>query len=145
MGQIDNLLHIDREYLYIKMTLDPPCRRRFQGTHRDPRNILTGIIKPGGLNGIQMNPVQSGRGGRRRWSGEQNLAVLQEWTTGVPVEEACRAYAMPAAQLYRWRRSLDQGLKGPGELIPKRQVLGAQKPVEDRERVQGRKALEVDV
>ena len=92
-----------------------------------------------------MNPVQSGRGGRRRWSGEQNLAVLQEWTTGVPVEEACRAYAMPAAQLYRWRRSLDQGLKGPGELIPKRQVLGAQKPVEDRERVQGRKALEVDV
>lgn len=92
-----------------------------------------------------MNTAQSGRGGRRRWSGEQNLAVLQEWTTGVPVEEACRAYAMPAAQLYRWKRSLDQGLKGPGELIPKRRVLGAQKPVEDRERVQGRKALEVDV
>ena len=92
-----------------------------------------------------MNPVQSGRGGRRRWSGEQHLGVLQEWKTGVPVEEACRAYVMPAAQLYRWKRSLDQGLKGPGELIPKRQVLGAQKPVEDLERVQGRKALEVDV
>ncbi len=28
-------------------------------------------------------------------------------------EEACRAYAMRAAQLYRWKRSLDQELKGP--------------------------------
>jgi transposase-like protein len=66
---------------------------------------------------FMMNPVQSGRGGRRRWSGEQNLAVLQEWKTGVPLEEAYRAYAMHAAQLYRWKRSIDQGLKGPGELI----------------------------
>ena len=86
---------------------------------------------------FMMNPVQSGRGGRRRRSGEQNLALLQEWTTGVLVEEACRAYAMPAAQLYRWMRSLDQGLKGPGEPIPNRQVLGGQKPVEDLERVKG--------
>ena len=62
---------------------------------------------------FMMNPVQSGRGGRHRWSGEQNLAVLQEWKTGVPLEKACRANAMPAAQLYRWKRSLNQGLKGP--------------------------------
>ena len=62
---------------------------------------------------FMMNTVQSGRGGRRRWSDEQNLAVLQEWKASVPLEEACRAYAMPAAQLYRWKRSLDQELKGP--------------------------------
>ena len=39
---------------------------------------------------FMMNTVQSGRGGRRRWSDEQNLAVLQEWKAGVPLEEACR-------------------------------------------------------
>ena len=61
---------------------------------------------------FMMNTVRSGRGERRRWSGEQNLAVLQEWKVGVPLEESCRAYAMCAAQLYRWKRSLDQELKG---------------------------------
>jgi hypothetical protein len=39
--------------------------------------------------------------------------VFQEWKTGVPLEEACRAYAMHAANLYRLKRSLDQELKGP--------------------------------
>lgn len=92
-----------------------------------------------------MKPVQNGRGGRRRWSGEQKLAVLREWKNGVPLEEVCRKYAMNAAQMYRWKRSLDQGLKEPGELIPKSQVLGLQKRIEELERALGRKALEVDV
>jgi transposase-like protein len=92
-----------------------------------------------------MKPVQNGRGGRRRWSGEQKLAVLQEWKNGVPLEEVCRKDAMNAAQMYRGKRSLDQGLKEPGELIPKSQVLGLQKRVEELERALGRKALEVDV
>ena len=92
-----------------------------------------------------MNPVQNGRGRRRRWSSEQKLTVLQEWQTGVPVEEICRKYAVNAAQMYRWKRSLDQGLKEPGELGPKSQVLGLQKRVEELERALGRKALEADV
>lgn len=41
-----------------------------------------------------MNPVQTGR---RRWSSGQNLAVLQEWQTGIPLEEICRKYAVNAA------------------------------------------------
>jgi transposase-like protein len=73
------------------------------------------------------------------------LIVLQEWQTGIPLEEICRKYAMNAAQMYRWKRSLDQGLKEPGELVPKSQVLGLPKRVEELERALGRKALEVDV
>ncbi|TSA00168.1 MAG: hypothetical protein D4R81_08095 [Nitrospiraceae bacterium] len=92
-----------------------------------------------------VRPVQNGRGGRRRWNAEQKLAVLQEWKNGVPLEEVCRKYAMNAAPMYRWKRSLDQGLKEPGELVPKSQVLGLQKRVEELERALGRKALEVDV
>ena len=90
-----------------------------------------------------VKPVQTGRG--RRWSAEQKLIVLQEWQTGISLEEICRKYAMNAAQMYRWKRSLDQGLKEPGELVPKSQVLGLPKRVEELERALGRKALEVDV
>jgi transposase-like protein len=89
-----------------------------------------------------MKPVQNGRGGRRRWSGEQKLAVLQEWKNRVSLEEVCRKYAMNAAQMYRWKRSLDQGLKEPGELVTKSHVLGLQKRFEELERALGRKALE---
>lgn len=63
----------------------------------------------------------------------------------MPLEEVCRKYAVNAAQMYRWKRSLDQGLKESGELVPKSQVLGLQKRVEELERALGRKALEVDL
>jgi transposase-like protein len=89
--------------------------------------------------------VSAGRSRRRQWSGEQKLTVLQEWQTGVPLEEICRKYAVNAAQMYRWKRSLDQGLKEPGELVPRSHVLGLQKRVEELERALGRKALEADV
>jgi len=92
-----------------------------------------------------MNPVQTGRGRRRRWPAEQKLAVLQEWQTGVPLEEVCRKYGLNAAQMYQWKRRLDQGLKEPGELIPKSHVVALQKRVEELERTLGRKAFEADV
>lgn len=92
-----------------------------------------------------MKLVQNGRGRRRQWSGKQKLTVLQEWQTGVPLEEIFRKYAVNAAQMYRWKRSLDQGLKQSGKLVPKSHVLGLQKRVEELERALGRKALEVDV
>lgn|SRR2546425_3443845 len=92
-----------------------------------------------------VKPVQTGRGRRRRWGADQKLTVLQEWQTGVPLEEICRKYAVNAAQMYRWKRSLDQGLKEPGEMVPKSHVLSLQKRVEELERALGRKALEADV
>jgi transposase-like protein len=92
-----------------------------------------------------VKPVQTGWGRRRRWTVEQKLTVLQEWQTGIRLEEICRKYAMNAAQMYRWKRSLDQGLKESGELVPKSHVRGLQKRVEELERALGRKALETDV
>ncbi len=71
-----------------------------------------------------LKPVQNGRGRKRRWPAEQKLAVLQEWKNGIPLEEICRKYAINAAQMYRWKRSLDQGLKESGEMVPKSQVHG---------------------
>jgi transposase-like protein len=92
-----------------------------------------------------MKPVQGGRGRKRRWPAEQKLAILQEWQNGVPLEEVCRKYAINVAQMYSWKRRLDQGLKESGELVPKSQVLWLQKRVEELERAWGRKALEVDL
>ena len=92
-----------------------------------------------------LKPVQDGRGRKRRWPAEQKLAVLQEWKNGAPLEEVCRRYALNAAQMYRWKRSLEQGLKESGEMVPKSQVVGFAKRVEELERALGRKALEVEV
>jgi transposase-like protein len=93
---------------------------------------------------LAVKPVPAGRGRRRRWSVDQKLTVRQEWQTGVPLKEIGRKYAMNAAHMYRWKGGLDQGPK-EGELIPKSQVLGLPKRVEELELALGRKALEVDV
>src|SRR3970282_2648703 len=89
--------------------------------------------------------VQDGRSRKRRWPAEQKLAVLQEWKNGVPLEEICRKYALNAAQMYRWKRSLEQGLKESGEMVPKGQAVGLQKRVEGWERAPGGKALRGEV
>ena len=47
--------------------------------------------------------------------------------------------------MYRWKRSLDQGLKESDELVPKSLVGGRQTRVEELKRALGRTALEVDV
>ena len=84
-----------------------------------------------------LKPVQDGRGRKRRWPAEQKLAVLQEWKNGAPLEEVYRRYALNAAQMYRWKRSLEQGLKESGEMVPKSQVVGFAKRVEELERAWG--------
>ena len=61
------------------------------------------------------------------------------------MEEVCWKYAVNATQMYRWKRSLEQGLKEPGEMVPKIHVLGLQKRVDELERALGQKALEADV
>ena len=81
------------------------------------------------------------KGGRKRWTVEQKLLVLREWKEGLPVQEVCRRYGLQAAQLYRWKR----GLGDSGELIPKGQMVGLQRKVEELERALGRKSLEVDI
>jgi transposase len=88
-------------------------------------------------------PVQKGR--RRLWSAEKKLALLQEWRSGLPLEEVCRKHGVQAVQLYKWRRQLEKGLADRGEMIPKSEVAGLQRKVDELERALGRKALEVDI
>ena len=92
-----------------------------------------------------VKPVQTGRGRRGRWPTETKLAALQEWRSGLPIEEVSRRFGMSAALLYRWKRSVDQGLKETGDLIPRSQVAGLQKRIEELERALGRKAYELEL
>ncbi len=91
-----------------------------------------------------VKPVERSRGRRGRWPAEQKLAALQEWRAGMPLEEVCRRFGMNAALLYRWKRSVDQGLKESGELVPRSQVAALQKRIDELERALGRKAFEVE-
>lgn len=88
-------------------------------------------------------PAQKNR--YKYWKPEQKLALLQEWQQGTPVEELCRRHGLRAARIYSWKRTMERGLKDHGELIPKSQVTGLQKKIDELERALGRKALEVDV
>jgi len=88
-------------------------------------------------------PVQ--RNGKRRWTPEKKLPLLEEWRNGAPLTELCRRHGISAAQMYKWRRDLEQGLKERGEMVPKSQLVVLQKRVEELERALGRKSLEVDV
>lgn len=110
-----------------------------------PLKMQTGFLSEEGSTDTAVKPVQTGRWRRRQWSAEQKLTALQEWQTGIPLEPICRKDAVHAAQMYRWKRSFDQELKEPGELVPKSHGLGLQNRVEELERALGRKALEVDV
>ena len=82
---------------------------------------------------------------RRRRTLEQKLAMLQDWRDGLPQAEVCRKYGVSAAQLYKWRRDLERGLADRGELVPKSQVIGMQKRMDELERALGRKSLENDI
>ena len=92
-----------------------------------------------------VKPVQVTRGRRGRWPTETKLAALEAWRAGTPLEEVCRRFGMSAALLYRWKRSVDQGLKESGALIPRSQVAALQKRIDELERALGRKAYELDV
>ena len=46
--------------------------------------------------------------------------------TGCLSRRCAAKYGVNAAQMYRWKRSLEQELKESGEMVPKSQVLGLQ-------------------
>ena len=83
--------------------------------------------------------------GRKRWTPERKLEIMEQWRNGLPVEELSRRYGVAASQLYKWRRDLEQGLKDRGEMVPKSQVAALQRKVEELERALGRKSLETDI
>ncbi|MGH7383428.1 MAG: transposase [Candidatus Methylomirabilales bacterium] len=89
---------------------------------------------------VDSMPVQKHT--RRRRTLEQKLAMLQEWRDGLPQAEVCRKYGVSGAPLYKWRRDLERGLADRGELVPRSQVTGLQKRVDELEKALGRSSLE---
>jgi transposase len=85
------------------------------------------------------------RDGKRRWTAEQKLAVIQEWQGGLPIQEVARRHGVAVSQIYGWRRNVERGLAERGEMVSRSQVIALQRRVEELERALGRKALEVDV
>jgi transposase len=85
------------------------------------------------------------RDGKRRWTAEQKLGVIQEWQGGLPVQEVARRHGVAASQIYGWRRNMERGLTERGEMVSRSQVVALQKRVDELEKALGRKALEVDV
>ena len=92
---------------------------------------------------MNLNPTV--KNGRRSFSTEQKLFILQQWQAGTPVAELCRTHSLPAKAVHRWKKQLDRGLSDRGELIPKNHLLPLQRKIDDLERALGRKALEVDI
>jgi len=82
---------------------------------------------------------------KRRWTSEQKLAIVQEWKNGLPAEELGRKYGIAHSMLFRWRKKLEKSLSDHGELVPKSQINGLQRKIEELERALGRKAMEVDL
>ena len=83
--------------------------------------------------------------GKRRWTSEKKLEIMEQWRNGLPIEELSRRYGVATSQLYKWKRDLEQGLKDRGEMVPKTQILVLQKKVDELEKALGRKSLEVDI
>ena len=85
------------------------------------------------------------KSGKRRWTPEKKLGIMEQWRNGLPVEELSRRYGVASSQLYKWKRDLEQGLKERGEMVPKSQVSVLQRKVDELEKALGRKSLEVDI
>ena len=77
-----------------------------------PTKIVDRCPKSGGIDRHRGETFQTGRGRRRRWSADQKLAVLQEWQTGVPLEELCRKYAPRNAELDKLEREAREVTRG---------------------------------
>ena len=92
-----------------------------------------------------VKPVQAGRGRKGRRPAETKLAALQEWRSGLPIEEVSRRFGMSTALRYHWKRSVDQGLKASGDVVPRSQMAVLQKRIDELERPLGRKAFEEEV
>ena len=98
---------------------------------------------------MEQTAVAVTKNGKRKWSLEQKIAIVNELNSGVDASELCRKYNIHAQMLYKWRRVLEsggkEGLKAGGEIIPKARHMEALKKIEDLERALGRKALEIDI
>ena len=81
----------------------------------------------------------------RRWTTEEKLSIVKEFTDGASIQELCRKYGFQPATLYKWRQKFEVEAKVQEQSVPKTQLIALQKRVDELERALGRKAMEVDV
>ena len=87
------------------------------------------------------------KNGRRKWTPEQRLHIVNEYNSGVNSAEICRKYNIHAQVLYRWKKLLESTGKGRNnaEIVARGQYLEALRKIEELEKVLGRKTLELDI
>jgi len=97
----------------------------------------------------EIGAVTMTRDGKRRWTVDQRMMIVNECRSGVPAGEICRKYSINAQTLYKWKRQAISGgralLRHNGEIVPRQQYLAAMKKIEELERALGRKTLENDI
>lgn len=75
------------------------------------------------------------KNGKRKWTLEQKLGIVNELNSGVEASELCRKYNIHAQMLYKWRKTLEsggkEGLKNNGEIVPKGRYIEALKKIEE--------------
>jgi transposase len=89
------------------------------------------------------------KNGKRKWTKEQKVNILNEIKSGANMNEVCRKYNIALAMIYRWKKRYEsdgkEGLNYEGEVVPKGQYLSALKKIDELERALGRKTLENDI
>ena len=89
------------------------------------------------------------KNGKRKWTVEQKAGIVQEFNSGVNINELARKYNLHSQMIYNWKKRLEsggkEGLKNSGEIVAKSQYVEALKKIAELERALGRKTLEYDI
>jgi transposase-like protein len=97
---------------------------------------------------MQEMQVELKKNGKRKWTVEQKLNMLNELNSGLPAVEICRKYNLIPQLLSKWKKSFELAGKestGKGGVVPKSQYLDLVKKVGELERALGRKSLENEI
>lgn len=96
----------------------------------------------------EMN-VAVAKNGKRMWTTEQKVNIVNEYKAGVLPSELARKYNITPQQIYHWKSSLEtfgrEGMKNNGAVVAKSQYLEVLRKIEELEQALGRKTLELDI
>ena len=87
---------------------------------------------------------------RRRWSAEENRAIVEEAEQpGMSISAAARKYDINPNQLFNWRRLMRQGaleaVKKGEWVVPESEVKFLKAKIRELERMLGKKTMEAEI
>jgi transposase len=87
---------------------------------------------------------------RRHWSPQDKKIIVEEtYQPGNSISLVARKYAITPAQLFKWRRLMEngayQGVSSQEELVPKSMFRELERQVKELERMLGKKTLENEI